>query len=252
MNMSDTPLSTQSKTFLEDLRVYLFSSGKNTDEIEEIVEELADHLLEAEKKGKSIEGVIGRSPKEYMEQISNEMPVDYMAWFKYIPIIILGGFSITILGDLGRGELTYSLLEVIGYLLIAGLFLLATFTGFKYVSGHHFSIRKQALIFGMLGSFPLLLFLGLIYLNRAVETPTIHFGLAGSIGIGIMALMLIIAVSIWAKTWILIIIPALFALPDVILKQTALQENTQLLLSSFISIGGIAVFLFISLKGSKD
>ncbi|MBM7600888.1 DNA-binding ferritin-like protein (Dps family) [Virgibacillus halotolerans] len=252
MNIHNTPLSQQSKTFLEDLRVYLFSSGKNTDEIEEVVEELTDHLLEAEKKGKSIEGIIGQSPKEYMEQISNEMPVDYMAWFKYIPIIILVGFSITILSDLGRGKLIYSVLEVVGYLLIAGLFLLATFTGLKYVSGNHFSIRKQALIFGVLGGFPMLLFVGLIYLNRMVETPTIHFGLAGSIVIGVMALILIIAVSIWAKTWILIIIPALFALPDVILNQTALQENTQLLLSSFISLGGIAVFLFISFKMSKD
>lgn len=137
-------------------------------------------------------------------------------------------------------------------MLIAGLFILAIFTGFKYISGRHTSIRKQGLVFFHFGYFSDCHVIGLIYLNRAIETPTIHFGLAGSTLIGVMALILIIAESIWAKTWILIIIPALFALPEVILNHTTMQENTQTPLSSFISPGGIAIFLFISLRMSKD
>jgi len=252
LNISDTPLSQQSKTFLEDLRVYLFSSGKNTNEIEEIVEELTDHLIEAEKKGKSIEGIIGQSPKEYMEDISNEMPIDYGSWFKYIPIIMLGSFSITVMNDLAKGEQAYSLLELTGYLLIAGLFIFAIFSGFKYVSANNVSIRKQAIVFCILGAFPIGAFLGLIYLNRAIETPIIHFGLADSIVIGIVTLICMIAISIWSKTWVLIIIPSLFILPEVLLKQTTMQESMQLLLSTFISLGGIAIFLLISFKTNKS
>lgn len=252
MNISDTPLSKQSKSFLEDLRVYLFSSGKNKDEIADIVEELADHLIEAEKKGKSVDNIIGQSPKEYMEKISEEMSTDYRAWLKYIPIIILGGFSITIVDDLAKGELAYSLLELIGYLFIAAVFILATFGGFKYVSAEQVTLRKQAIVFGTLGAFPIVLFMGLIYLNRAIDTPVIHFGLTGSVVVGIITFVFMIAVSIWAKTWVLFIIPALFILPEVLLKQTAMQESTQLLLSTFISLGGIAAFLLINLRMSKD
>lgn len=40
-----------------------------------------------------------------MEQISNEMPMDYAARFKYVPIIILAGFSTNIMNDLAKGVL---------------------------------------------------------------------------------------------------------------------------------------------------
>lgn len=43
MNNINTQLSAKSKKFLEDLRVYLFSSGKNEDETEEVIEELEVH-----------------------------------------------------------------------------------------------------------------------------------------------------------------------------------------------------------------
>ena|SRR5690625_3616153 len=88
-------LSEDSKEFLENLRVYLFSSGKNSEEIEEIeeiVEELQVHLSEAEKSGKPMEKIIGNSPKEYMEMISDEMVIDYRSWIKYIFLIIFGSF----------------------------------------------------------------------------------------------------------------------------------------------------------------
>ncbi|MDI3412093.1 MULTISPECIES: hypothetical protein [Bacillus] len=89
---NELKLSDKSKLFLENLRLYLFSSGKNLDEIEEIVEELEVHLTEAEKSGKPIEKIIGKSPKEYMEMVSNEMVIDYRTWIKYICLIFLDHF----------------------------------------------------------------------------------------------------------------------------------------------------------------
>ena len=38
-------LSDKSRKFIDDLRLYLFSSGKNDQEIREIAEELEDHLM---------------------------------------------------------------------------------------------------------------------------------------------------------------------------------------------------------------
>jgi len=57
--------------------VYLFSSRKKDAEIDDIIHELEDHLYEAERKDKSIEHIIGSSPKEYMQSISKEMKTVY-------------------------------------------------------------------------------------------------------------------------------------------------------------------------------
>lgn len=69
-------LSKESKDFIGRLQLYLMASGKKEKEIEEITEELEDHLLEAERRGKSVQDVVGQSPKEYMEQFSREMILD--------------------------------------------------------------------------------------------------------------------------------------------------------------------------------
>ena len=110
-------LSDKSKKFVDDLRLYLFSSGKNDEEIREIAEELEDHLYEAEHNGKSIDQIVGASPKEYMESISSEMKTDYKAWAKYISLIFLGAMSFSVIEDLLQGTLSYSLLIILGTLI---------------------------------------------------------------------------------------------------------------------------------------
>ena len=87
---NELQFSKKSQEFTENLRLYLFSSGKNPDEIEDIVNQLEDHLFEAEKKGKPIEKIIGKSPKEYMKMVSNEMAIDYQTWFTYICFFVFG------------------------------------------------------------------------------------------------------------------------------------------------------------------
>src|SRR5690625_5036172 len=186
--MKTYELSRESKKFLEDLRVYLFSSGKNEEEIDSIIEELEVHLLEAEKQGKSIDKIIGQSPKEYMEQLSKEMDVDYLAWLKYIPIIIIGAFSFNIIDDMIKGELAYSLLEIFGHIFIVGIYMFTVFKVFKYISANNVSRMMKGIMFVIISTLPVGLFFGLIYLNRAVETPIIHFGLIGTIIIAIIAL----------------------------------------------------------------
>ena len=141
--MNEFQLSNKSKSFLENLRLYLFSSGKNSEEIEGIVEELEVHLIEAEKNGKSIDKIIGKSPKEYMEMVSKEMVIDYRTWIKYIGLIIFGSFSLTIFPDLLEGNLSYSVLEIVGYILIGAIFITTIFTGLKYISTTNLSLKIQ-------------------------------------------------------------------------------------------------------------
>lgn len=244
-------LSTKSQNFIENLRVYLFSSGKQWGEIEGIVNELEIHLSEAEKSGKSIEKIIGKSPKEYMEMISDEMTIDYRTWFKYICLIIFGSFSFKIFSDLMAGNLSYSLLEMGGYIIITAIFITAVFKGFKYISTiNQSNVKRGVLIFGI-GLLPLVLFLGLTFLDKVIWTPTVHFDNIGSLIIGGITLLFVIGISVWAKTWILIIITAFLTLPDYFLNLTPLQHETQLILSMIISFGGIAIYLWILSKLEK-
>lgn len=241
-------LSEKSKAFLENLRLYLFSKGKNSAEIEDIIEELEVHLLEAEKSGKPIEKIIGKSPKEYMEMVSDEMAIDYRTWIKYIAFIILGSFSFTIFRDLLKGSLSYSVLEIVGHIAIGIIFIISVFTGFKYISTTNQSITKQGLILFAITILPFALFVGLIYLNRAIETPIIYFGHTGSLIFGAITALFIIGLSFWAKTWILIIIVMLLTLPDYLLNLTSLKYETQLIISPLITFAGLAIYFWISHK----
>ncbi|MGY0693695.1 HAAS domain-containing protein [Virgibacillus sp. FSP13] len=249
---NDLKLSNKSKTFLENLRLYLFSSGKNSDEIDEIIEELEIHLTEAEENGKPIEKIIGKSPKEYMQMVSNEMVIDYRTWIGYICLIVFGSFSVTIYPDLMEGNLSYSVLEIVGHVVIGAIFIVSVFTGFKYLSTTNQSIKKQGLILIAIVVHPMALFVGLIYINRAVETPIIHFSNTGSLMIGVITALFIIGISFWAKTWILTIIVALLTLPDYLLSLTPLEDKTQLIISPWITFGAIAIYFWISYRLEKN
>jgi len=244
-------LSEKSRKFLEDLRVYLFSSGKKESEIDDIVEELEVHLIEAEEKGKPVEKIIGRSPKEYMEQLSDEIPADYKTWFQYIVIILFGGFSFTIGYDLMEGTLSYSLLELIGHVVIGVIFIAGVLAAFKYIAGNQLSKWKELTVLFALVLTPTGMYVGLIYLNRAVETPVIHFGITGTIITAIVTAVFIVAVSWWAKAWVLPIILTLLILPESLLGMTPMNQELVLALSTVISFGGIGVYLLIVSKMDK-
>ena len=73
-------LSKEAETFVENLYLYLLTTGKKEKEIKEIVEELTDHLQEAEANGKNISEITGDSPKAYMESLAKEMQTDLIEW----------------------------------------------------------------------------------------------------------------------------------------------------------------------------
>lgn len=245
-------LSKKSKTFLEDLRVYLFASGKKFDDVDEVISELEAHLVEAEKDGKPIEKVIGRSPKEYMEMISDEMPEDKPGWVMYSILIIVGAFAFTVIPDLLKGNITYSLLKIIGHIVIVLAFIAAILTIFKYISTTNQSPKIRALSLFGIGILPISLFFGLEYLDRTIATPIIHFGSTGTlIFAGIMA-SFIIVMSIWARTWLLILILALLTLPDYLMTFTPFSEEVQLILGTVITFGGLFCYILIFSKLQKE
>lgn len=238
-------ISMESRDFLENLRLYLISSGKNEKEINEVIEELEDHLCEAEKNGKNIEDIIGKSPKEYMEQVADEISFDLKGLVKYVPIVMFGAFAFILTGKAIRGTLEFSIIDLIGYPLIFLLYLFTTAAVFKYVSSRHLSKIKERVLLGITSIFPFILFLILLYVNSAIKTPTIEFGMIGNVVAIGCAFIIFIWISVWSKSWEMIILPVLLFLPEVMINLTTLTDQTKALLNATIPFALIGIYLFI-------
>lgn len=244
-------LSDQSRKFIDDLRLYLFSSGKNDHEINEIAEELEMHLIEAEMHGKSIEKIVGSSPKEYMINISNEMKTDYRQWAKYVPLIVISAMSFLILGDLLQGTLSYSILEIMGTVLFSLMFMGGVFIAFRYVASNQVSRLKEFLIMLLPIMISMIFFVVLIVVDSIYKTPVIDFNWFGSIVIGLIALSFVVLFSIWAKTAVMLVILIALHLPAFILSFTSFGEVPQLIIGMVITYILIGLYLFWELKKLK-
>ncbi|WP_110926267.1 HAAS domain-containing protein [Bacillus massiliglaciei] len=227
-------LSKESKNFLENLRLYLVSSGKKEQEIEEIIEELEDHLLEAEKNGKSTESISGKTPKEYMSQLADDMPLDLKGLMKYIPILFLGAFAYLLAGDALRGDMSYSLLKLAGFPLIFLFHLLFTAVSFKYMASHTLSKIQEWILFGIIGTVPIVLFIALLFADKAYETPAFHFGKTGTGTAAVLSILIFIGLAIWAKMWMPIVLPAVLYVPELIIDATPLQESVKLMVTALL------------------
>lgn len=244
-------LSKKSQTFLEDLRLYLVASGKDEREIEDIVSELEDHLYEAEKDGKDVDHLIGKSPKEYMEQIAGEMSFDKKGWLKYIPVLILGVYAYILLGEAIRGGVQYSLLKIAGdfFIIIISLLL---FSGVaKYIASHRLSKFKEGMLFALLGIMPISLFVGVIFLDHAIDSPEIIFNQTGNILTVVLCIGLFIGMALWSKTSVPIIIPAILYLPEGLLGLTDLRLETRLITQNILVFSGLIIFFFIIFKKER-
>ncbi|MFE4201677.1 HAAS domain-containing protein [Aneurinibacillus aneurinilyticus] len=225
-------LSKKSIDFLENLRVYLFSSRKNEKEIEGIIREVEDRLYEAEKNGENVDDIIRKASKEYMAQLTNEMSSDFEGLIKFIPIMILGAMSYILMGDAIRGEIEYSLLDLIGYPFIFLFSLFLTVALFKYATSNKIPKIKEWLIVGILGITPMILSLLLFYLNSYYELSVIQVGVVGNVIAIVVSSLVFIGIAIWSKTWVTIILPIILFLPEILINMTNLQESTKLILNS--------------------
>lgn len=244
-------VSNESREFLNNLRLYLVSSGKKDQEIEDIIEQLEDHLFEAERNAKSVEDIIGRTPKEYMEQIANEMSLDVKGLFQYVPVIIMGVFAYVLLGDAIRKELEYSLVDLIGYPVIILFSLMLTTSALKYSASNKITKIKERLMFMVVGLIPLVSFIALIYLNRYYDPPSIKLGVAGGYVAFVISILIFIGIAIWSRTWMTIIVPFVIFLPQFIINQTNLQESTKVILNAILVPISLAIYTFTVMRLQK-
>lgn len=249
--MEDVTLTKESRDFIDNLRIYLFSSGKKTKEIDEITQELELHLYEAEKRNQGVEHIIGSSPKEYMEQLSKEMSFDVKGWSKYVPIIILGAFAGIVLKDIFFDSFEYSVLQLVGYPLVCILLLLVYMFSFKFIASRKLSKTKEFSLLYLVSFLSIALFAGLLFADNYVKTPILTLGSTGNMIVAAIAVAVLVGISIWSKTLISIVLPVFYILPEYLVGLTSMSEATKITTSSLLMFGGIGLYLLVSSKNMK-
>lgn len=210
-------LSTESTRFLEDLKVYLLASGKNELATNEIVNELEDHLIEAEADGKSVRAITGDSPADYIQSISKEMAFDPKEAFWIVLQVFLGASSFLYLQNLLNGTTTFSILLVAGFLLISAVYLTTLAFLFRQDALRD-GERPRIMRYGIHGSIHFLLIIGLLIVNGLVDSPKITLSPSVSWMIGALLILWILVTAWKTKTWILPIALLVYFVPQIILR----------------------------------
>ena len=78
-------LTKENKTYYENMLVYLRTSRIPSKKTEELLLEMLDHLLTAQREGRSAQEVFGQDPKDYCEEIVASMGKQRLfSWRRYV------------------------------------------------------------------------------------------------------------------------------------------------------------------------
>ncbi|WP_079478895.1 HAAS domain-containing protein [Halobacillus salinus] len=245
-------LSIKSREFIDNLRLYLRTRGKKEDEIDEVIGELEDHLLEAEKHGKNMDDIIGQSPGEYMQQISAEIPFDRSSVLKYGLILLVSAYSYMFLGNVIQDGIELTILDLVGYPLIFFVFIALVVGVFGYIARSQPGRTTYWILLWVLGSVPTLLFIGLILLNKFFVPTEFEFSYIGNAVTVLVCIVVFIGLAVWIRAWVPIIIPSLLYGPEVLMSFTNFSAQTQLVISSIIMYVGIVLYVWIEFVKEKS
>ncbi|CAM3278590.1 DUF1129 domain-containing protein [Filibacter tadaridae] len=245
-------LSKRSDEFVKNVRLYLMTSGKNEDEIEEVVEELVDHLVELERRGKSVDSITDGSPAAYMESLEKEMTSDYGSWLKYIPIFSLLVIAYTVIGSALKGTFELNSIQLIGVPLIILLAVFVYWLLFRQMAKKEWGNTKS-----FFGAFMAVITVNLLFVaiilasSYLVEPFYVASPAVNKVIVGICILAFIVG-AIVLKQWFVAILPVFLYGPDVVFNYTALSETAKLIGSSILSmvliLAMLVVYMFIYKK----
>ncbi|WP_040226087.1 hypothetical protein [Bhargavaea cecembensis] len=239
-------LTSKSEEFIANVRMYLMTSGKNEREIDEVAEELRDHLFELEQRGESVDRITGGSPKEYMAALEQEMADDRAGWFKYLPAFILSFAAFSAMGPAIRGDFELDLVQLIGFPVAAAISVFLYWLLLRRMAGGTWSSRKLFILAGSLSAGTILLFVAVLLVGSLVMDP---FYIASETGNRMVILLSAIAFAASAamlRSWILIFIPAALFLSQWLIQSLPVSEETEMIASAIVPF--LAVFVVIGLN----
>ncbi|WP_318503245.1 DUF1129 family protein [Bacillus sp. T3] len=251
-------LSKEAEQFLVELRLYLISKGKNDNEINEITEELEDHLFQAEQDGKDIKEIIGESPKQYMKSIGHSMKTDFPQMLLLLPMTILLLAAYFSIGPAIEGHFSLSK-EILILAVIAGMLGVAIYGLFLFKVIPKVYQSKWG-YFLLLATFIMVTGLGVVllfwYKKQGFEPTYVATPVQNNV-IAISCAIIFIASALYTKTWITILIPLFTSigplanrlLPEEINKNPTYILYTVLL---FFVITGLIIFVLIRKRKIRE
>lgn len=197
-------LSKKANQFMIELKMYLMSKGKKDKEINEILDELEDHLIQAEAEGKSIRDITGDSPRAYMKSVGQEMSFDGKQFLSLVPMTALLLIAFMAFTPSIQGDFSLSKMGVWGA--VIGMVLSFALYGFLFTRVlPKVFYSKWFYVIVAIAYVLLTGFFALVFLFDKnpffVATPLQN----NLILIGCIAVFIIW--SLYAKTWITILIP---------------------------------------------
>lgn len=242
-------LTKESERFLENLRMYLMTTGKRDTEIKGIVEELESHLAQAEADGKSVDEIIGESPQAYMASIAVEMEPDIKQAVLAGVATIFGALSISMFSDILSGKLTFSIFKLLGMIGVFALFTTVLVIAARKLSAKNVSTKKAAFVLAPLFVLPTLMLFGILLLDNQITSPTIELKGLPVYVIGAIAFGMIIALSVWAKSWIMLLVLGIIIAPELLQKLFQFSDMVSVwLLIGFVMLFNIGILTTMKRK----
>ncbi|MEH7224464.1 hypothetical protein V7112_11715 [Bacillus sp. JJ1566] len=224
-------LSAKSEAFIDNLRMYLIMSGKNDQEINELIEELSDHLLEVEKSGRSINDIIDQTPEQYMASLKQEMKTDFKQLVRFLPVYFLGVITYFLIGPAIRGEFELNIIQVIGIPILAVLGL-AIYVYFLQNAGRKQFSKKKFFIGGMIASALVTTLAILIIVVSGIFVKPFFIGdTTAEVIVILICSVFFIGTALLSKAWFLIWIPVFLIIPDLFTRFTSWSIETILMIN---------------------
>ncbi|HCW8916575.1 TPA: hypothetical protein OYL24_000662 [Staphylococcus aureus] len=202
-------LTKQSQDFLEKLRIELLFRGKTEAEVEELLEELEDHLTMAEKNNEDTSSIINTPIKSMADQLSPEISLT-TGLYKYITLyfsFILAVIIIPRFLDLGTFDVTIAFL-----LYIASIVILGVVIGMLILRNTLVRFGDQKITYVINVTYGIVVFLWMIFGGLIIKKYPIYsfFELSDKQSF-IVGLVLLIKQKIYALIVLVISLPSLIA-----------------------------------------
>ncbi|WP_342491673.1 hypothetical protein MKX52_06080 [Bacillus sp. FSL R5-0422] len=239
-------VSKETRHVLLELKLYLISKGKNQDEIDELMDELTTHAVEAEKDGKTGEALFGGDPRGYADELAKEMSGNHKDWVPFVSAFLIGSLFYMILSDAISQSLSYSWYALIGYPLVLVANVIMIIVMFRASA---FQIGSRAfLYFWILGIFQLTSMVTIKLLDQKLGTPLLVLTSGQRWGVILLMLLCIIVFNALMKANLISLIPIIFFGPQLIFEWIGWTSQGVLLLQSLLSIVIIIGLVLIVLR----
>ncbi|MCM2987807.1 hypothetical protein M3580_00975 [Bacillus safensis] len=239
-------VSKETRHILLELKLYLISKGKNQDEIDELMDELTTHAVEAEKDGKTGEDVFGGDPRSYADELAKELSGNHKDWVPFVSAFLIGSLFYMILADAISQNLSYSWFALIGYPLVLAVNVIMTIVMFRASA---FQTGGRAfLYFWMLGIFQLTAMVTIKLLDKNLGTPLLVLTPGHRWGVIVIMLLCIVVFNAILKANVVSLIPIIFFGPQLIFEWIGWTSPSMILLQSLLSLVILIGFMLIVLR----